>query len=312
MDNNLKEINKDFSGLESESTIFPDALKNESRGSMVRAMDTFSHISILHSSPKAISEEYSAVRYGKRYLLKCLKKDYRNDPVYNLILHKEFEIGISLDHPNIRRTIGFEEIEDLGPSIILEYVDGETLDKTLDNGRISRGNVRNVISQITEALRYLHSKQIIHGDIKPQNIMLTYSEGMVKLIDFSLADSNSYVVLKNLGGTRDYMAPELLSDNADASTKSDIYSFGKLIGVLGEKFGDKELIGISGKCVLKDPAERPASFYEINIPAQGNTDRFDSKNRIFSWESKDLSWILCIIITILTGFIFFILYLRFR
>lgn len=83
----------------------------------------FSNISEVYVSKSGFSRLLSAVRYGKRYMLKCLKSDFAFTPVYRQALMKEFEIGLQLDHPNICRTISMEPVEELGECIVMEYVD---------------------------------------------------------------------------------------------------------------------------------------------------------------------------------------------
>lgn len=83
----------------------------------------FSNISEVYVSKSGFSRLLSAVRYGKRYMLKCLKPDFAFMPVYRQALMKEFEIGLQLDHPNICRTISMEPVEELGECIVMEYVD---------------------------------------------------------------------------------------------------------------------------------------------------------------------------------------------
>lgn len=233
----------------------------------------FSNIKLLYSSPNGVFRIFSANRYGKRFLLKSISERYANDPIYNMILAKEFEIGMGLEHPNIRRTIGFENISGIGNAIILEYIDGETLDKALEAGRINPDNIRQVISQLIDAIGYLHSKQVYHRDIKPANILLTYSGSQVKLIDFSLSDSESYIVLKNPAGTRKYLAPEQLESGAKPSTKSDIYSFGVVIKEIAEHLNDQDLLQISKTCCDKNPENRPDSMSRITFPPQKTSDR---------------------------------------
>lgn len=70
---------------------------------------------------------FTATKYGKRFMLKCLKKDFLYIPVYQQALSKEFEIGLQLEHPNICHTIELEQIDNLGTTIVMEYVDGDNL-----------------------------------------------------------------------------------------------------------------------------------------------------------------------------------------
>ena len=81
---------------------------------------SFSNIVPLYISPNGHTEIHSAIRYGKRFILKGLKKEFRNDPINNLALAKEFEIGIFLEHSNIRRTHRFEVVDGICKVIVLD------------------------------------------------------------------------------------------------------------------------------------------------------------------------------------------------
>ncbi len=253
----------------------------------------FENITPIYVSRSGSAQLFSATRYGKRFVIKCLKEDFRYNPIYRTALLKEFEIGIALDHPNIRNTIGFEELEGYGPAIILEYVDGETLENLLhpsdaaDGGEAAGGNhlpaerVLSVLAQIKSALEYLHSKQVIHRDLKPANILVTYSGNVVKLIDFSLSDSDTFTVIKIPAGTRNYMAPELLEKGAKANARTDIYSFGMIIKELNEQIGDRRLARLADRCTAADPAQRPYSLSELQLPARlTRSDNFLASARL--------------------------------
>ena len=71
---------------------------------------TFLDMKEVYASASGHTRLLSATRYGRRYMLKCLKTDFLLAPLYQQLLRKEFEIGIQLDHPNICRTIGWETL----------------------------------------------------------------------------------------------------------------------------------------------------------------------------------------------------------
>ncbi len=262
--------------------------------------DRFCNITPLYVSASGVMRILTAVRYGKRYILKCLTERYSKDPVYRAILRKEFEIGIALDHPYIRRTIGFENVEGLGDTIILEYIDGETLECALKNGHVNGSNARTVAKKLAQALDYIHKLQVVHRDIKPSNVLITYAGDNVKLIDFSLSDSDSFVIIKNPAGTQNYMAPELLADAAQASPKTDIYSFGKTLLDLSLSTHDGKLKNLARICAQEDPDRRPASISEIEMPSQKGY-KPDAEKRVM--DSKSLTYVLTGVIVILVALI---------
>ena len=206
---------------------------------------------------------FSAVRYGKRYMLKCLKPDFAYTPIYRQALMKEFEIGLQLDHPNICRTISMEPVGELGDCIVMEYVDGETLEAAVKGGNMTEDKVRKIASQLLDAMEYMHAKQTVHRDIKPSNIMLTHRVGDVKLIDFGLSDSETFCVLKIPAGTIGYMAPEQLQPGAKSDPCADIYSFGKVLEYMAEAAHCKSLARVGQKCAADECDRRPADIAQV-------------------------------------------------
>lgn len=223
----------------------------------------FSHISESYVSTSGHTRLFKAMRYGKQYMLKGIKPDFLYIPLYRQALLKEFEIGLQLDHPNICRTIGMEEIGNYGSMIIMEHIDGETLQKLLDSGKLNAETARRIALQLADALDYMHSKQIIHRDLKPSNIMITHNGHNVKIIDFSLSDSDSFAVLKQPAGTSGYIAPEQFLPNAKSNIESDIYSFGMVVRDMADATSDKQLEYISKTCTNRNPSVRPTNKQQI-------------------------------------------------
>ena len=233
-------------------------IDSESDFNVARADNGFTNISECYVSKSGHARMFTAVRYGKRYVLKCLKTDFRYTPVYRQALMKEFEIGLQLDHPNICRTISMEPVGELGDCIVMEYVDGETLETAVKGGKMTEEVVHKIAAQLLDAMEYMHAKQIVHRDIKPSNIMLTHRGGDVKLIDFGLSDSETFCVLKIPAGTRGYMAPEQLQPDAKSDPCADIFSFGKVLEYMAGAVHSKRLARIGQKCSDADHTHRPS------------------------------------------------------
>ena len=231
---------------------FVSDIGDESDFNSTRHNGGFTNISEAYVSKSGFTRMFSAVRYGKRYMLKCLKPDFAYTPTYRQALMKEFEIGLQLDHPNICRTISMEPVGELGDCIVMEYVDGETLEAAVKGGNMTEDKVRKIASQLLDAMEYMHAKQTVHRDIKPSNIMLTHRGGDVKLIDFGLSDSETFCVLKIPAGTRGYMAPEQLKPDAQSDPSADIYSFGKVPEYMAEAVRSKSLARVGQKCAAAD------------------------------------------------------------
>lgn len=242
---------------------FVSDIDDENDFNSTRHNGGFSNISEAYVSKSGFNRIFSAVRYGKRYMLKCLKPDFAYTPTYRQALMKEFEIGLQLDHPNICRTISMEPVGELGECIVMEYVDGETLEAAVKGGNMTEEKVRKIASQLLDAMEYMHAKQTVHRDLKPSNIMLTHRGGDVKIIDFGLSDSETFCVLKIPAGTIGYMAPEQLQPGAKSDPCADIYSFGKVLEYMAEAAHCKSLARVGQKCAADERDRRPADIAQV-------------------------------------------------
>ncbi len=223
----------------------------------------FGNLAECYVSASGHTRLFSATRYGKRYILKCLKKDFLYTPIYQQALTKEFEIGLQLEHPYICRTIGLEQLPDLGPTIVMEYIDGENLQCIIDKKTLTTDQARKITLQLMDALEYMHNKQIIHRDLKPSNIMITHTGQNVKVIDFGLSDSDTFFVLKLPAGTSGYIAPEQLMLGARSEPRADIYSLGMVIADMTKVVEDKALEKMAMLCTTRDIYHRPESIEEL-------------------------------------------------
>ena len=133
----------------------------------------------------ATCDTFRVKLYGKLHFLKRLKPEYAGDIRYQEALHKEFETGYRLEHPNLVRYISFDD-----NGILMEYVDGETLSQRLaDNPEYFKNhkNADKLVHQLLAVLGYLHSHQVLHLDLKPDNILLTRINDDVKLVDLGFS-----------------------------------------------------------------------------------------------------------------------------
>lgn len=173
---------------------------------------------------------YTATRYGKRYVLKALREEYRESLPHQELLCKEFQLGLPLDHTNVVRTLDWGYREDIGNYIQLEYIDGVTLSVFLES-KPKRKVRQQIINELLEAIDYLHQHQTIHRDIKPSNILITRNGQHVKLIDLGIADADDYVALKQPAGSYAFIAPEQLAGKV-LDGRADIYSIGKVMQLI--------------------------------------------------------------------------------
>ncbi|MDP8260601.1 MAG: diguanylate cyclase [Candidatus Gygaella obscura] len=143
---------------------------------------------------------------------------------------KEIEAIGKFSHPNIAKLFSVGEYEN-NPYIVMELVNGESLHDLLSRGEVF-GIEKSVfvIKQICQALNYVHSKGLLHRDMKPGNIILDKDNGNVKLVDFGLALVMELGQIKDSAeiiGTFGYMSPELTGIiNKPIYESSDLYSLG--------------------------------------------------------------------------------------
>ena len=132
-----------------------------------------------------------------------------------------------LGHENVAACHGIDDFNDHF-FLILEYVEGESLEKYLEEHSPTHGEMVAILRQIACGLHHVHQADLIHGDLKPANVMVK-KDGSVKLIDFGLVQT---VVSEHTdgSGTPAYMAPERLGDNPDlVDQRSDIFSAGAIL-----------------------------------------------------------------------------------
>lgn len=188
----------------------------------------FTDFEKIHSS--ASNTVYRAKRYGKWWLIKTLNPGLSENSLYCQRLRKETEILMSLQHEDIVAAIGFEDIPELGKSIVMEFVDGVTLDKWLDT-KPDRSSRTRAAYKLVDALSYIHSKGIVHRDLKPANILVAHNGESIKIIDFGLADTVSHTILKQPAGTPAYMSDEQKQSSVP-DIRNDIYSLGIIFKTL--------------------------------------------------------------------------------
>lgn len=141
----------------------------------------------------------------------------------------EAYIQSSVNHPNIARLYEYVCSGDVH-CIVMEYVDGESLDGYIRRkGKIAGDEAEKILAQIVNALEYLHRLDIIHRDIKPQNFKIQ-QDGTVKMLDFGIAKHKYSPRFTQQGfvvGTTEYMAPEQFQQQVQK--KSDIWSLGVML-----------------------------------------------------------------------------------
>ncbi|MCQ2213867.1 MAG: serine/threonine protein kinase [Bacteroidaceae bacterium] len=168
-----------------------------------------------------------AKRHGRWWVLKGLKPEYRQEPLYIELQKKEYSILSQLQHPYIVHVADMIEVEPYGTCLVMEYLEGHTLNEYLQDKPSKRQRIA-LAYQMLSAVSYMHSKQIVHRDLKPTNIIVTHNGDNLKIIDFGLSDTDSHYICKQPAGTVKYMSPEQMKHN-EADVRNDIYSIGVIL-----------------------------------------------------------------------------------
>jgi serine/threonine protein kinase len=176
---------------------------------------------------------YLAYQEGqeRQVALKVLAEGMAANRAYVDRFYREARSGTVLSHVNIVRNFAVGQDADTGLHfLVLEYVDGPSARELLDRfGRLSAGDAVHIALDVARALEHAHSRNIVHRDIKPDNILLTRS-GVAKLADLGLAkqtDEVSHLTATRQGfGTPHYMPYEQAMNARYADGRSDIYALG--------------------------------------------------------------------------------------
>lgn len=215
------------------------------------------------SDETVIAEGGTAINYkvkidGKWYSKKQLKAEYKDNPLYRDSLKKEFELGASLNNDFIVRYKDISE-DEKGPYLLTEFVDGYNLSEfiTLNPDYFNSKSARKqFVDEFLSAVGCMHQHQMLHLDLKPDNIIITRIGHHVKLIDCGFAYQDSYIYTP--GGTEGYSAPEQITDKCAVGTYSDIYAIGNI-------FKQYSLVNkkVLSRCLQQDPTKRFQSVSEL-------------------------------------------------
>lgn len=221
-----------------------------------------------------------------------------NDNVPTESLLAEARAAAAFNHPNVC-TMHAIDTANGAPMIVMEYVDGQPLDELLESERLTRETIVDFGRQIAAGMAAAHAAGVVHGDLKPGNLMVMPS-GTIKIMDFGLArripagtSPEDTVVLNSgssgsLSGTPAYMAPELTRGES-ATPASDVFAAGLILfemitgrpAITGnsvldvlhrmEQFDPAEYVaqvpdhfaGILRKCLVSPAADRRITMAQI-------------------------------------------------
>ncbi len=214
------------------------------------------------------------VRLDRRIAIKCARLGFGKR------LPPEARAAREVSHFNVCKVYDLHSVEVRGRQIdflTMEFIDGETLSARLRKpARLSDAEIREIVLQVVAGLSQAHKQGVVHGDLKPGNVILTRSPAgglRTVLTDFGLAKlhgAGAAPLLSERGGTLDYMAPELFLGGR-ASAASDIYALGVLIHEL-----------VTGRTPRRpeEPSQPPSTH------AADSTLTLDHTARLHSWHCE--------------------------
>ncbi len=190
-------------------------------------IDNFKIVSILGEG--GMGKVYKAfdIKLERYVAIKVLNAQSLSQPQFVERFKREAKNQAKLNHPNIVPVFGFTEEGDV-LGIVMEYVEGETLEKIISRkGKLELTESLNIIKQILAGVGFAHSKGFIHRDLKPSNIIIN-KEGVAKIMDFGISKAIYEKGITKTGtkiGTLLYMSPEQIRAE-EPTRQSDIYSIG--------------------------------------------------------------------------------------
>jgi len=307
---------------------------------------TLGHYKILNQLGKGgMGEVYLAVdtTLDRKVALKFLPDAFTSDPERMARFEREAKLLASLNHPNIAGIYGLEQA-DGKRFLVLEYVEGETLQARLSKGALPLEDALALCRQIAEGLEAAHEKGVIHRDLKPANVMIT-AEEKVKILDFGLAkafsdetqsidSSQSPTVTEAMTrpgvilGTAAYMSPEQAKGKS-VDKRADIWAFGCILYecLTGKKAFEGETVtetlaavirgepnfenvpskarSLLRRCLFKDPRMRLRDIGDADALLELTPE---SESRLLRSKHTGLVWsivVLSILIAITLAFVYF-------
>jgi len=177
------------------------------------------------SQVKIIKDQTS----GKQYALKLVKKENKSTEFIDVLKREILYLSKLTNHPNIVKIYDYCDCEK-AVYMVLEYCNGgDVMQKLGQCKQFSEQEAKHVGKQIIAGICYFHQFNIVHRDLKLDNLM--YSNGVIKIIDFGLASECTYKPCTTPCGTIHFAAPEVVASN-NYTTQADIWSFGVIIYML--------------------------------------------------------------------------------
>ena len=245
---------------------------------------------LIHASSRSQLYEVSDVVTGELYAMKTPSANYEDDPAYIERFVMEPWIGQRMDSPHVVKVTEPKQAPQF-LYYLTEYVEGQTLAQWIEgNPKPDVNRVIQITEQIVKGLRAFHRKEVLHQDLKPDNIVID-KQCQVKLIDFGSSyvmgvhEISSPILRDEILGTADYSAPELLL-NEKSGFKADQFSLASIVYEMltGRLPYGQGFEGIRQRSDLNKLQYQPSYHHNVHVPvwldgALRKALNFNSKQR---------------------------------
>ena len=157
---------------------------------MTTPQDKWTELELLPEWSEDFYDVYTGKKFGKWVMLKTLKPEYRDNPEYQAMLNREFEVRYNLAHAHIIMINDLEEVPGLGMCIITDDVYGDSLKKLIARGEVTQDIVNKIARCVPDAIEYIQTNHIVHHPIDASSIIFTEKIRNLKLIDVGFDQKN--------------------------------------------------------------------------------------------------------------------------
>ena len=157
---------------------------------MTTPQDKWTELELLPEWNEDFYDVYTGKKFGKWVMLKTLKPEYRDNPEYQAMLNREFEVRYNLAHAHIIMINDLEEVPGLGMCIITDDVYGDSLKKLIARGEVTQDIVNKIARCVPDAIEYIQTNHIVHHPIDASSIIFTEKIRNLKLIDVGFDQKN--------------------------------------------------------------------------------------------------------------------------
>ncbi len=246
----------------------------------------------LETSPTGRVYLAEHIQMGRRHSLKVLAKRLATNPDAVARFLKGAQHACGLDHRNISHVYDVSQ-DRLGHYVVMEYVEGQNLEQLIEkNGPLQLSLALDYIAQAAEGLAHAHSHGVVHGDLKPANL-LRDTNGVIKILEIGqdgagakpeTDEADESVELASLAAVI-FQAPEMRGDGDAADVACDVYSIGSVLTFLLSGKAAKnsatavnvlesashippDVISWCGRLMADAPSDRPATMEEVLAKAR--------------------------------------------